>query len=174
MMALNGVREHVIALIVWGFVASAAMATLLEGAQLSGFTRMSLPLLFGSFVSGDRRSATVFGYVLYLGGAWAFALIYALCLETLRIRGAWGGGAIGLLLGFGHGLFLITVFLPLLPYIHPRLASDYDGADALARLEPPGPFGLNYGRATPLATVLGQTLFGLIFGLGYGAAAGAG
>jgi hypothetical protein len=38
------------------------------------------------------------------------------------------------------------------------------------RLDPPGPFGLNYGWATPLVTVLAQALFGVIFGLGYGAA----
>jgi hypothetical protein len=82
------------------------------------------------------------------------------------------GGWFGLLLGLGHGLFLVTVFLPLLPYVHPRLATDYDGPGALARLEPPGPFGLNYGRATPATTVLAQGLYGLIFGLGYAAVAG--
>jgi hypothetical protein len=161
---------HALALALCGFVASAAMATLLEGAQLSGYTRMSLPFLFGAFVSGNRRAAIILGYVLYLLGGWVFAVVYALCLQILHVSGAVAGACVGLVLGLGHGLFLIAVFLPLLPYIHPRLASDYDGVHALARIEPPGPFGLNYGWATPLATVLAQALFGLVFGLGYGAA----
>lgn len=148
------------------------MATLLEGAQLSGHTRMSLPFLFGAFISDRRRKAVVIGYVLYLLGGWAFAFGYALCLQTLHVTAGWQGGLIGFVIGMGHGLFLVAVFLPLLPYFHPRMASDYDGAGVLGRLEPPGPFGLNYGWSTPLATILGQTLFGVIFGFGYGMAAG--
>lgn len=174
MNAFSALAEHGVALLVWGLVASAAMATLLEGAQLLGFSRMSLPFLFGAFVSADRRSSIVLGYGFYLLGGWLFALLYALCLETLGLEGWRTGAWAGLVLGFGHGLFLVAVFLPLLPYVHPRLATDYDGPGALARIEPPGPFGLNYGRATPAITMLAQALYGLIFGLGYGAAAAAG
>lgn len=169
---LSTLADHAVALVLWALVASAAMATLLEGAQLAGFTRMSLPFLFGTFVTERRRLAILVGYVFYLLGGWAFGLIYALCLDTLHIEGAAFGALVGLALGFGHALFLVTVFLPLLPYIHPHLATDYDGPSALARLEPPGPFGLNYGFATPLVTILAQSLFGLIFGLGYGASVG--
>lgn len=172
MIELNHISQHAFALVVWGFVASAAMATLLEGAQLSGHTRMSLPFLFGAFISNNRRFAVIVGYVLYLLGGWAFALLYALCLGTFHVNSAWEGGLIGLLMGLAHGGFIVAVFLPLLPYVHPRLATDYDGAGALGLVEPPGPFGLNYGWATPFTTVFGQAVFGLIFGLGYGAAAG--
>jgi hypothetical protein len=172
--ALSALAGHWVALLVWGLVASAAMATLLEAVQLLGFSRMSLPFLFGAFVSNDRRGSIVLGYGFYLVGGWLFALFYALCLETLDPSRWWVGACGGLLLGLGHGLFLVTVFLPLLPYVHPRLATDYDGPGALARLEPPGPFGLNYGRATPGVTVLAQALYGLIFGLGYGLATAAG
>ena len=174
MTALHGIGAHFVAIVIWGLVASAAMATLLEGAQLSGHTRMSMPFLFGAFVSGDRRKAVILGYVLYLIGGWAFAFLYAYCMQTLQVRSMGTGCLVGTIMGVAHGLFLIAAFLPLLPYIHPRLASDYDGAGALARLEPPGPFALNYGWATPLTTVFAQTLFGAIFGLGYGAALGGG
>jgi hypothetical protein len=37
----------------------------------------------------------------------------------------------------------------------------------LRRLEPPGAFGLNYGRTTPASTIVAQVLFGLVFALGY-------
>ena len=72
---------------------------------------------------------------------------------------------IGAVIGFCHGLFLVTVFLPLMPYAHPRMASSYDGPGELRMLEPPGAFGLNYGWGTPLATVFAQTLFGALLGL---------
>ena len=165
------VSDHALVVAVWGLAASGAMATSLEGAQLSGVTRMSLPFLFGAFVTDDRRTAVVAGYGLYILGGWLFAVLYALVLGSFEVGGALAGAALGLLLGFLHGLFLVTVFLPLLPFVHPRLASDFDGPEGLGRIEPPGPFGLNYGRATPLTTIGSQTLYGLVFGTGYGAAA---
>lgn len=168
MSVLAALGDHWFVVLIWGLVASAAMATLLEGVQLLGFSRMSLPFLFGAFLSQSRRKAIVLGYGLYLAGGWAFAFVYAMLFESVHFAGWW----FGLLVGVAHGLFLIAVFLPLLPFVHPRLATDYDGPDAISRLEPPGRFGLNYGRATPATTVLAQALYGLIFGLGYQAATG--
>lgn len=152
--------DHVL---LWGGLATIVMTTVLEGAQLVGLSRLSLPFLFGTFVTGNRRRAEVYGYVLYTIGAWLFAIVYALMMESL-----WPSWWIGLLTGFVHGLFLIVVFLPLLSQVHPRVATRYEGPSARRRLEPPGPAGLNYGRATPVSTVLAQALYGLIFGVGYG------
>lgn len=146
----------------WGLVATAAMTTALEGAQLMGYSRMSLPFLFGAAFTGDRRRAVVLGYVLYLLGGWLFGFFYAVALAGLPHRGWW----VGLLIGLAHGAFLVTVFLPLLPHIHPRLATEHHGPSALRLLEPPGPFGLNYGRATPATTVAAQAVYGLVLGLG--------
>ncbi len=163
MTLFDGVAQHWQSVVVFGLIATAAMSTALEGAQLLGFSRMSLPFLFGAFVTGDRHRAIVLGYVLYLFGGWLFALAYALALQGLGTSTWW----VGAVIGFCHGAFLVAVLLPLLPYIHPRLASEYDGPSALRRLEPPGPFGLNYGRATPATTILSQTIYGLVFALGY-------
>ena len=49
--------------------------------------------------------------------------------------------------------------------MHPRLASEHDGPASGFRLEPPGFMGLNYGRGTPLTTLLAQTIYGLTLGL---------
>ena len=146
----------------WGLVATAVMSTILEGAQIIGVTRLSFPFLFGTFVTGSRRRAMILGYFLYLLGGWLFAILYALLLESLRPT--WW---IGLSAGLLHGLFLVTVFLPLLPYAHPRIATEYDGPSAIRRLEPPGSFGLHYGRTTPVSTVFAQVVYGLIFATGY-------
>lgn len=168
MNELSVFAGHPYAVLIWGLVASALMATLLEGAQLLGHSRMSLPLLFGAAFTNDRRWAIGIGYVLYILGGWLFALIYAYVLYALGLRSPVPGAIGGMVLGVLHGLFLVTVFLPLLPYVHPRLASDYDGDGALAKMEPPGPLGLNYGFATPIVTILALALFGAVVGLGVG------
>ncbi len=170
MTGLDLFAEHWLSWAVWGLIASAGMATMLEGAQLGGLSRMSLPFLFGAFAVEDRRQAIIVGYFLYLAGGWIFALLYALVLGEVAPAGLWTFTGVGLALGLAHGAFLITVFLPLLPLVHPRLASGYDGPDALSRIEPPGAFGLNYGRGTPVVTVAAQALYGLIMGIGYGLA----
>ena len=150
--------EHWGAWALWGLVASAGMATILEGAQLGGVSRMSLPFLFGAFFAEDRRRSIMIGYGLYLAGGWAFALLYAMLLGSFDLPGLWSAAGLGALIGLGHGAFLIAVFLPLLPVVHPRLASGYDGPSALTQIEPPGAFGLNYGGATPATTVAAQCL----------------
>ena len=170
MTAWDFAQEYWAAWMLWGLIASAGMATLMEGAQLGGFSRMSLPFLFGTFLTNDRRHAIVAGYVAYLLGGWAFAFVYALVLGSFAGLGLWALTGIGLLTGLFHGAFLVTVFLNVLPFVHPRLATEYDGANATGRIEPPGAFGLNYGRATPAVTVGAQAIYGLVMGLGYGLA----
>lgn len=155
-------------LAVGGAIATAVMTTVLEGAQLFGQSRLSLPFLFGTFVTGDRHRAMVLGYFLYLAGGWLFAFLYGIAFEVLSRSDWW----FGLLLGFAHGMFLIAVFLPILPYAHPRIASEFDGPDAQHRLEPPGAFGLHYGRMTPFWTIVAQSVFGVILALAYPAPAG--
>lgn len=148
---------------VWGLIATAIMTTVTEGAQLTGFSRMSLPFLFGTFVTNSRRRAQIFGYLLYSLGGFLFAIFYVGAFITLGFASWW----LGTIMGFVHGLFLVTVLLPLMPYVHPRMASEYDGPTPNRRLEPPGPFGMNYGRLTPTITVLAQTVYGLVLGAAF-------
>ncbi len=163
MTIFHAAWHHWDRILLWGGLATVVMTTVLEGAQLVGLSRLSLPFLFGTVVTGNRRKAEFYGYILYMAGAWLFAIVYALLLESL-----WPAWWIGLVAGTVHGLFLIVVFLPLLAQVHPRIATRYEGPSARRRLEPPGPAGLNYGRMTPVSTVLAQALYGLIFAIGYG------
>ena len=136
------------------------MATVLEGSQLMGLSRLSLPFLFGTFVTSDRHRAMVLGFVLYLVGGWFFAALYYLMFADLGVATWWLGAIVGLL----HGAFLLIVFLPMLPHVHPRMASEFDPPSGAGLLEPPGFAGLNYGRRTPLTTLLGQLCYGAILG----------
>jgi hypothetical protein len=76
-----------------------------------------------------------------------------------------GNWWIGLLFGAAHAIVLLVVLLPLIAYVHPRMANDYDGPTYTRRLEPPGFIGLNYGYRTPLSVLIAQMAYGAVLGL---------
>jgi len=154
---------HLRNVLLWGFIATVAMTAVLQGSQGLGLTRLSLPFLVGTMVSAHRDRATVAGFILYTLGGWLFALLYYLVFLSLQYASWWLGAALGLL----HGVALLVAVLPLLPHVHPRMASTYDAPTPERRLEPPGFLALNYGRRTPITTLVGQALYGAILGAFY-------
>jgi hypothetical protein len=147
-------------LVLWGLIATVAMTSVLEGSRGLGFSRMSLPFLLGTFFLASRRWALIVGFVVYTAGGWLFAFLYFFLFASVGIYTWWFGA----LAGFLHGLFLLVSALPLLPFIHPRMASEYHGATNIRQLEPPGFLALNYGYGTPVSTLLGQMLYGATLG----------
>jgi hypothetical protein len=147
-------------LILWGLIATVAMTSVLEGSRGLGFSRMSLPFLVGTLFVGNRQWALIVGFVLYTIGGWLFAFLYFLLFASVGIYTWWFGAIAGAL----HGLFLLVAALPLLPFIHPRMASEYHGATTRRQLEPPGFLAMNYGYGTPASTLLGQTIYGATLG----------
>ena len=93
----------------------------------------------------------VWGYLLYVIGGWLFAFLYFLLFDSIGLHTWWFGALAGLV----HGLFLLVCALPLLPFVHPRMASEYHGVTARRQLEPPGFMAMNYGYGTPLTTLRG-------------------
>src|SRR5918911_1416565 len=89
-------------MMIWGLVATSAMTTVLQGAQGLGLSRLSLPFLAGTFLTGDRRWAVMIGFALYVLGGWLFAFAYFLLFASLGLRTWWFGALAGVL----HGLFL--------------------------------------------------------------------
>jgi len=148
--------------LLWGLLASIAMIAILQGSQSLRLSRLNLPFLVGTVFAAERHRAVILGLILYLIGGWLFAFLYVWIFESLGFATAWLGGLIGLF----HGLALLTC-MPLLPYVHPRIASEYDGPSGERRIEPPGTFGLNYGARTPLTTLLAQVVYGGILGAFY-------
>ena len=147
-------------LILWGFIATVAMTSILEGSRGLGFSRMSLPLLVGTFFMGNRRWALILGFVLYVVGGSLFAFLYYFVFASIGVYTWWFGA----LAGFLHGLILLVTALPLLPFVHPRMASEYHGVSAMRQLEPPGFLAMNYGYGTPISTLVGQVIYGLTLG----------
>ena len=62
---------------------------------------------------------------------------------------------------------MLLVVVPLLPSIHPRMASEAQGPTVTRQLEPPGPLALHYGASTPLFVILGHAAYGIILGALY-------
>ena len=147
-------------LVLWGLIATVIMTSILEASRGLGFSRLSLPFLIGTFFTGNRSRAVIVGFIIYTIGGWLFAFLYFLLFASVGIYTWWFGA----LAGFVHGLFLLVTALPLLPFVHPRMASEYHPASASRRLEPPGFLATNYGYHTPLSTLLGQIIYGATLG----------
>jgi hypothetical protein len=146
---------------IFGLIATAALSALMIGAQLGGFTRLDLPLMLGSVVVADPDRARVAGFFIHLFNGQAFALGYAAVFAATEESSWWAGGVLGVL----HGAVALLVIMPLLPGVHPRMASERAGLSNGAALEPPGLLGLNYGRETPLVTMLAHLAYGIALGL---------
>ncbi len=144
----------------WGLAATVAMTGILQGANGLGMSRLSIPFVVGTIFTGNRRNATIAGFTVYTLGGWAFALLYFFFFASIGIYSWW----LGAILGFLHGLFLLVTALPLMPYVHPRMASSYDLPVARPHLEPPGFLALHYGTGTPASLLVAQVVYGAILG----------
>ena len=157
---IGNFASHLPSLLVWGLVATVAMTTILQASQGLGLSRLNLPFLVGTLFARNRNTAVIVGFIAYTIGGWLFTLLYFLFFASVGVATWW----LGAILGFLHGIFLLVCALPLLPYAHPRMASEHDGPGHDYILEPPGFLGLNYGRRTPITTLLAQTVYGLMLG----------
>jgi hypothetical protein len=162
-MSGGGASDPILQLLLWGLVATAALSAVMFGSQRLGYSRLSLPFLIGTVFTGQRSAAQVSGLVFYFLGGWLFAFVYYFVFDSLDHAG-WAFGAV---LGATHAVVLL-VLLPLLPYVHPRMASEYDGPGVRRRLQPPGFLALHYGYRTPLVTIFAHALYGAILGARFG------
>ncbi len=147
----------------WGFVSTLILTSLMAGSQALGFTRMNLPYMLGTMVTPDRDRAKLLGFGMHLVNGWLFASLYAAAFQSWRRATWWLGAAIGLV----HALVVLTAAAPLLPGLHPRMASVEQGPTPTRQLEPPGFMALNYGRRTPLSVILSHLVYGSILGTFY-------
>ncbi len=150
-----------------GFVGTLVLTSALALASELGFTRIDLPFLLGTALTADRTRAKVVGYVLHFLFGLIFALGYWAIFLALGRAGALAGAFLGLLHALFAGTALVNV---LLPVVHPRMGTPYSSARDTPLLEPPGFMLLNYGRATPLVTVLAHVAYGAIIGFLIGSA----
>jgi hypothetical protein len=150
-------------ILLWGFVATIVLTTIMQGGQGLGLSRMSLPFMLGTMVTANRDRAGMAGFLVHLLFGWLFAFVYALAFESWQRANWWLGAGIGAV----HGLAVLVALMPLLPGFHPRMASEQRGPEPTRMLEPPGFLGLHYGRRTPLLALIAHLAYGAILGAFY-------
>lgn len=154
-------------ILLWGFLSTLVLTATLAASQGLGLSRMSIPFMLGTMLTPDRSRAMIVGFTLHFANGWIFALLYALVFQSLGLA-TWWLGALG---GLVHGLIVLLVLLPLLPELHPRMATERQGPTPTRMLQPPGFLALHYGRRTPLATLIAHVAYGGILGAFYHLAA---
>ena len=159
---MTDLAQSIFLILVWGFIATFTMTSILFVGQNIGWSRLNMPYLLGAFFTGARHEANLLGFMLYVLGGWLFAFLYYLLFSVIGAADWWRGGIVGLV----HALLLLTLALPMLSYVHPRMASEFDGPDTRKVLEPPGFLGLHYGYRTPLVVLAAQTSYGIVLGIG--------
>jgi hypothetical protein len=141
--------------IIWGgFAASVLAACAFWLFRSFEWTRFSPTAVLGCIFRDDPRiplTETV-GLVLFMAaGSTLVPALYAWVMD------AWGGAGwrTGLAVGALNGALVVAA----LPLLGRGLRCVRAG-----RLPPPGPLGLAWGRATPLAVVVGHLVYGGILG----------
>jgi hypothetical protein len=144
-----------------GFVGTLVLTTMLRAASEFGLTRIDIPFLLGTALTKDRVHAKAVGYALHFVFGLLFALAYYAIFVVIDSSGVLLGAALGLV----HALFAATALVNiLLPVVHPRMGTGFDAAGSAPMLEPPGFLLRNYGRQTPLVTVIAHLAYGAIVG----------
>ncbi|HWJ91714.1 MAG TPA: hypothetical protein VNR87_11420 [Flavisolibacter sp.] len=146
--------------LLWGFAATLVLTTMMAISKPLGITRMDLPFLLGTLFTSNRDKAPVYGFLTHLFVGWLFAFVYALAFKTANLHTWWFGVAIGCV----HGAFVLSAGLQTIAAFHPRMAQPYRGPTPTRQLEPPGFFALNYGRGTPVITMLAHLVYGGVLG----------
>jgi len=149
--------------LLWGFASTVVLTALLAGSQGLRLTRINIPFILGTLFTADRDRAKLYGVFVHLVNGWLFSLIYVAAFHVTGLFSAWFGAAIGLV----HAAFVLSVGLPVLPGMHPRMASELHGPTVVRVLEPPGFLGLNYGLRTPVSVLLAHAVYGALLGAFY-------
>jgi len=149
--------------LLWGFVGTLVLTTMMAGSQGIRLTRMNLPYMLGTIFTPDRDLAKLIGFGVHMVMGWLFSLLYVAAFHAWGRATWWLGAAIGLV----HASFVLTAGMRLMPSMHPRMASEQQGPTVMRQLEPPGFLALNYGYQTPLSVLLAHLAFGAILGAFY-------
>jgi hypothetical protein len=150
-------------ILLWGFAATLMLTTLMAISKPLGLTRMDLPFLLGTLFTSNRNKAPLYGFITHLLLGWLFAFIYAAAFMSTGFYTWW----FGLVIGFVHGAFVLSAGIQIIAVFHPRMAQPYQGPTPTRHLEPPGFFAVNYGKGTPLVTMIAHLIYGGVLGTFY-------
>jgi uncharacterized membrane protein YagU involved in acid resistance len=149
--------------LLWGFASTVILTSIMAGSHGLGLTRMNIPYLVGTMFTPNRDRAKSLGVLVHVINGWIFSFIYVAAFHLSGGPTWWKGAAIGLV----HATFILAAAMPVLPGMHPRMASESRGPTVVRQLEPPGFFALHYGIQTPIWSVIAHVVFGIVLGVFY-------
>src|SRR5687767_5791454 len=106
--------------LLWGFVGTVVLTAILAGSQGVGLTRMNIPYLLGTLFTPDRDRAKLVGVLVHFVNGWIFSLLYVAAFHAWGLTTWW----LGVITGLVHATFVLTVAMPILPAMHPRMAGE--------------------------------------------------
>jgi hypothetical protein len=142
--------------IVWGIVATIAFTLFSIMGSAMGMTRMDLLDLLGSMMAtpGTTASRTIGAALHHVNGALlAIAWVYGVALVGLPAN--W-------LTAMGWGVILwvlALIMMSTMGSVHPAIKR--------GEQEDPGPAATNFGAMTPVGSLVGHLVYGLVLGLAY-------
>jgi len=138
---------------IFGLIATSALTAVLIGAQLSGLTRLDLPLMLGTLLMADPDRARVAGFFLHLVNGQGLALGYAAVFAATDEARWWAGARRAP--RRAHAATMVTVTVLILAGIVVRVAAFRD--------EPSTPgLALVLTLAAAALTVIGGSIGGSI------------
>lgn len=142
--------------IVWGVVATVAFTLFGMMGQRMGMTDMDILELLGSTTSrAGTAGAKAAGAVMHHMNGAVLAVAWAFGVGLLGVGANWATGLVWGVALTGLALIMMSSIAP----FHPAIR---DG-----KLRDPGPAATNYGKMTPLGSLMGHLVYGLVLGLGY-------
>jgi hypothetical protein len=149
---------HWLGAIVWGVVATIAFSIFSVMGTAMGMTRMDIFDLLGSWVAAPRTSASrLLGVLMHHSNGALLAVAWAYGAALVNVSATWWSGLL-----WGVLLTLLTyVMMSTIGAVHPAIRR--------GEVEDPGPLMLNLGRMTPLGSLMGHLVYGLILGAAYDA-----
>jgi uncharacterized membrane protein YagU involved in acid resistance len=149
--------------LLWGFASTVLLTSILASSQALGMTRMNIPYMLGTIFTPNRDRAKLIGFFFHFANGWIFSLIYVAAFHAVGKSTWWFGG----LIGFVQAIFVLSMLMPILPAMHPRMANEQYGPTVVRQLEPPGFLGLHYGVRTPISVFVAHIIFGGVLGAFY-------
>ena len=69
--------------LLWSFVATLALTTVMAGSQGLRLTRINLPYMLGTMFTPNRERAKLVGFLVHLLNGWIFSLAYVAAFHVL-------------------------------------------------------------------------------------------
>lgn len=142
--------------IVWGVVATMAFTLFSMMGKAMGMTRMDLLDLLGSMFTtpGSSTSRSIGATMHHMNGA-LLAIAWAYGVALLNLPANWLTA-----MEWGMVLWLLALLMmTTVGSVHPAIKR--------REQEDPGPAAMNFGKMTPLGSLIGHLVYGLVLGVLY-------